>query len=116
MEENLRRLTDEIGGRVSGTPQMAKAIEWGVAAFRAAGIDVHTEKYTFPVTGSEGDTRLELLGRLPEALAADGVALLEIGADQGESAPAAVATVLPDWRATVEPDLAGLPRVLRVER
>jgi carboxypeptidase Q len=62
MEENLRRLTDEIGGRVSGTPQMAKAIEWGVAAFRAAGIDVHTEEYTLPVTWSEGDTRLELLG------------------------------------------------------
>jgi carboxypeptidase Q len=62
MEENLRRLTDEIGGRVTGTPQMAKAVEWGVAAFRAAGIDVHTEKYTLPVTWSEGDSRLELLG------------------------------------------------------
>ncbi len=62
MEENLRRLTDEIGGRVTGSPEMAKAVEWGVAAFRAAGVDVHTEKYTLPVTWSEGDTRLELLG------------------------------------------------------
>jgi carboxypeptidase Q len=62
LEENLRRLTDEIGGRVTGTPEMAKAVEWGVAAFRAAGVDVHTEKYTLPVTWSEGDTRLELLG------------------------------------------------------
>jgi carboxypeptidase Q len=62
MEENLRRLTDEIGGRVSGTPQMAKAVEWGVAAFRAAGVDVHTEKYTMPVTWSEGETRLKLEG------------------------------------------------------
>ena len=62
MEENLRRLTDEIGGRVTGTPQMAKAVAWGVAAFRAAGVDVHTETYTMPVTWSEGDTRLELLG------------------------------------------------------
>jgi carboxypeptidase Q len=61
MEENLRRLTDEIGGRVSGTPQMAKAIEWGVAAFRAAGIDVHTEKYTLPATWSEGKTELLVL-------------------------------------------------------
>ncbi|OLC90156.1 MAG: peptidase M28 [Acidobacteria bacterium] len=61
MEENLRRLTDEIGGRVTGTPQMAKAVEWGVAAFRAAGIDVHTERYTLPVTWHEGDSRLELL-------------------------------------------------------
>jgi hypothetical protein len=62
MEENLRRLTDEIGGRVTGSPEMAKAIEWAVAAFRAANVDVHTEKYTLPVTWSEGDTRLELLG------------------------------------------------------
>jgi carboxypeptidase Q len=62
MEENLRRLTDEIGGRVTGTPEMARAIEWGVAAFRAAGVEVHTEKYTLPLTWSEGDTRLELLG------------------------------------------------------
>jgi hypothetical protein len=57
-----------------------------------------------------------LLVLLPEALATDGVALFEIGADQGESAPAAVATELPGWRASVAPDLAGLPRVLRVER
>src|SRR6266550_6096253 len=27
MEENLRRLTDEVGGRVTGTPEMAKAVE-----------------------------------------------------------------------------------------
>src|ERR1700687_2705050 len=74
MEENLRRLTDEIGGRVSGTPQMAKAIEWGVAAFRAAGIDVHTEKYTLPVTWSEGDTRLQLLApiKFPVRLKSEG--------------------------------------------
>ena len=62
IEENLRRLTDEIGGRVTGSPEMAKAVEWAVGAFRAGGIDVHTEKYTLPVTWSEGETRLELLG------------------------------------------------------
>ena len=62
LEENLRRLTDEVGGRVTGSPEMAKAVEWGVAAFRAAGVEVHTEKYTIPVTWSEGDTRLELQG------------------------------------------------------
>jgi carboxypeptidase Q len=74
MEENLRRLTDEIGGRVTGSPQMAKAIEWAVAAFRAAGVEVHTEKYTLPVTWSEGETRLELLGpvKFPVRLASTG--------------------------------------------
>jgi hypothetical protein len=61
MEENLRRLTDEIGGRVTGTPEMARAIEWGVAAFRAAGVDVHTEKYTLPITWNEGQTSLTIL-------------------------------------------------------
>jgi len=44
LESNLRRLTDEVGGRVTGTPAMKRAVEWGVAAFRAAGVDVHTEK------------------------------------------------------------------------
>lgn len=74
MEENLRRLTDEIGGRVTGSPEMAKAVEWAVAAFRAEGIEVHTEQYTFPVTWSEGDTRLEFLGPLhfPVRLVAEG--------------------------------------------
>src|SRR5712672_3244258 len=61
LEENLRRLTDEVGGRVTGSPQMAKAVDWAVAAFRSEGVDVHTEKYTLPLTWSEGETRLELL-------------------------------------------------------
>jgi carboxypeptidase Q len=74
MAENLRRLTDEVGGRVTGSPEMAKAVDWALAAFRAAGIEAHTEKYTLPVTWSEGDTRLELLGpaKFPVHLAAVG--------------------------------------------
>lgn len=74
MEENLRLLTDDIGGRISGSPAMQKAVEWAVAAFRAEGIEVHTEKYTLPVTWSEGNTRLELLAPLnfPVRLVAEG--------------------------------------------
>ena len=60
MIENLRRLTDEIGGRVSGTAEMAKAVQWGMAGFRAAGVDVHTEKYMLPVRWKEGQTRLAI--------------------------------------------------------
>jgi carboxypeptidase Q len=62
MEENLRRLTDDIGGRVTGSPEMARAVEWGVTAFRAGNIDVHTEKYPLPVTWREGQTALVVLG------------------------------------------------------
>jgi len=49
-------------------------VEWAVTAFRAEGVDVHTEKYTLPVTWSEGETRLELLGpvRFPVRLVAAG--------------------------------------------
>src|ERR1700676_1073191 len=65
LAENLRRLTDEIGGRVSGSPAAARAVAWGVAAFRDAGIDVHTEKYTIPATWSEGATHLEVLSPAP---------------------------------------------------
>src|SRR6202790_1934054 len=74
LEDNLRRLTDEVGGRVTGSPQMAKAVEWAVAAFRAEGVDVHTEKYMLPVTWSEGDTRLDLRGpvNFPVRLKAEG--------------------------------------------
>jgi hypothetical protein len=60
MIENLRKLTDAVGGRVTGTPEMAKAVQWGIAGFRAAGVDVHTEKYSLPVTWKEGATRLTI--------------------------------------------------------
>jgi hypothetical protein len=74
LDENLRRLTDEVGGRVTGSPEMAKAVDWAVAAFRAEGIDVHREKYTLPLTWSEGETRLELLApvQFPVRLVAEG--------------------------------------------
>ena len=62
LANNLRRLTDEVGGRVTGSPAMAQAVEWAKGAFRAAGVESHTEKYTLPVSWSEGDTRLELFG------------------------------------------------------
>jgi release factor glutamine methyltransferase len=57
-----------------------------------------------------------LLDELPWGLAADGEALLEIGGDQGPSALALVRERLPDWNAETLPDLAGLPRVLRLRR
>jgi release factor glutamine methyltransferase len=66
--------------------------------------------------GPDGlDLVRRLLDALPRTLAADGVALLEIGADQGDAVAAEVARRLPGWRCRVEPDLAGLPRLARVE-
>jgi release factor glutamine methyltransferase len=67
--------------------------------------------------GADGLAVIErLLEQLPDGLAADGVALLEIGSDQGASIVACCERVLPGWRCTVEADLAGLPRVAVVAR
>lgn len=57
-----------------------------------------------------------LLRRLPDALRPGGIALLEIGADQGETAAARIEARLPGWPARVERDLAGLPRIAVIER
>lgn len=57
-----------------------------------------------------------LLDRLPGALAGDGVAMLEIGADQGGAIVERCAQRLPGWSCSVETDLAGLPRVGRIQR
>lgn len=59
IESNLRHLTDEIGGRVPGTPAMQRAVDWGVHVFKAAGADsVHTEEFTIPYSWSEGATEM----------------------------------------------------------
>lgn len=57
-----------------------------------------------------------LLDQLEWGLASDGLALLEIGGDQGHAAPALAGDRLPGWACDVIPDLAGLPRVLRLRR
>lgn len=62
IETNLRDLTDEIGGRVPGTPAMEKAVEWGVASFKVAGADtVHTENFAIPASWAEGATRMTVV-------------------------------------------------------
>jgi carboxypeptidase Q len=51
LEKDLRVLTDEIGGRVTNSPGYEKALQWGVDAFRRAGVDdVKLEDYPVPAT------------------------------------------------------------------
>jgi carboxypeptidase Q len=59
LETNLRRLTDEIGGRIPGTPAFQRAADWGVAAFKEAGADsVHSEEFTIQHSWAEGATEM----------------------------------------------------------
>ncbi len=63
--------------------------------------------------GPDGlDLVRRLLDDLPRVLAPGGQALLEIGWDQGETAPAEALRRLPGWTVSVRPDLGGRPRVL----
>lgn len=62
VNDNLERLTDGIGGRVPGTPAMQKAVDWGVAAFKAAGADsVRTEDFKIRVSWAEGATQMNVV-------------------------------------------------------
>jgi Zn-dependent M28 family amino/carboxypeptidase len=57
IEHSLRHLTDEIGGRIPGTPAMDRAVAWGVAGFKEAGADrVQTEEFKLPHSWTEGAT------------------------------------------------------------
>ncbi len=79
-----------------------------------------------PVYGREPTLALEggadglelirrLLGQAGTCLSPGGLLLLEIAASQGESAPRAARRVFPHARVEVLPDLAGHPRLLRVQ-
>jgi carboxypeptidase Q len=62
LQENLRVLTDEIGGRVPGTPAMPKAEQWAINAFKQAGADsVYTEEFSIAQSWSEGDTQVNVV-------------------------------------------------------
>jgi len=51
----LEELSDDIGGRVTGSPQAAQAIEWGLAKMRSIGLsNVRAEKWSL----SRGWTRV----------------------------------------------------------
>jgi len=66
LEENLRYLSDTIGGRVTGSPAADRAVGWAVEALHHAGVDeVHTEKFTIPVSWSEGNSHIEILSPEP---------------------------------------------------
>ena len=108
-------------------PPDSTAVLWDVALanlpyirtdeLAALPVDVGFEPVLALDGGADG---LAVIGRLLEALetglAPDGVAFLEIGADQGESIAVLVGERLPGWSCRVEVDLAGLPRTAVVRR
>ena len=67
--------------------------------------------------GADGlDVIRRLVDVLPKQLAVDGIAFLEIGADQVDGIAVVVDERLRGWTHEIELDLSGLPRVARVSR
>jgi carboxypeptidase Q len=47
--QHLADLTDTVGHRLAGSPELDRAVQWGVAAMKAEGLaNVHTEKVMVP--------------------------------------------------------------------
>jgi carboxypeptidase Q len=48
MERDLRTLTDEIGGRPTGSPANLRAVEWALERFREAGVEAKQDPFQMP--------------------------------------------------------------------
>ncbi|HEY1434147.1 MAG TPA: M20/M25/M40 family metallo-hydrolase [Thermoanaerobaculia bacterium] len=92
LEKNLRVLTDEIGGRVTGSANYEKALQWGTKAFERAGVDsVRLESYPVPaqweavsisaavVSPSEIPLRAVSLGLTPSTAGPVTAAVVDVG-------------------------------------
>ena len=60
--DDLRELTDTIGGRLTGTDANRKAIAWAAAAFRQAEVGVTTEDFEMPYQWQEKFVAVSISG------------------------------------------------------
>jgi carboxypeptidase Q len=68
----LTELSDDIGPRVSGSPQAQKAVEWGLAKMKAMGLEnVHAEKWQLWRGWTRGTAQAELLTPIRRPLHVD---------------------------------------------
>ena len=59
---DLRSLTDEVGGRPTGSAANLQSVEWGLARFRAAGVEARKEPFTMPALWLERSARASVKG------------------------------------------------------
>jgi carboxypeptidase Q len=59
---DLESLTDEVGGRPTGSAANRKAVEWGLGRFRDAGVPARREPFTMPALWLERSARASVSG------------------------------------------------------
>lgn len=68
----LMELSDNVGARVTGTPEAQKAIDWGIAKMRSIGLEnVHAEKWQLWRGWRRGTADAELLSPIRHKLHVD---------------------------------------------
>jgi len=68
----LTQLSDDIGARVTGSPAMSKAVDWGIATMKAMGLEnVHAEPYQMWRGWTRGSAAMAMLSPRPVALHVD---------------------------------------------
>jgi len=86
--DDLRELSDYIGARLSGSPEAAKAVEWGMAKMKAMGLEnVHAEKWQLSRGWTRGYATAELTAPLHRRLIVDAmgwVGSTQSGGAEGE--------------------------------
>ena len=68
----LTELSDNVGGRVTGSPEAQHAIDWGLAKMKTIGLaNVHDEKWSMWKGWTRGTASAELLAPLHRSLTVD---------------------------------------------
>ncbi len=60
--EDLEALTDQIGGRVTGSPANEAAVSWAVERFKTAGVAATTERFAMPYQWRELEASARVSG------------------------------------------------------
>ena len=70
--EYLTQLSDEVGARVTGSPQSKRAVDWSLAKMRAIGLEnVHAEKFQIWRGWTRGTAEAELTDPIQRRLTVD---------------------------------------------
>jgi carboxypeptidase Q len=70
--EYLSELSDEVGARITGSPQSKKAIDWGLAKMSAIGLqNIHEEKWTMWKGWTRGSASAEMTAPQHRTLSVD---------------------------------------------
>lgn len=68
----VKELSDDIGGRLTGSPEASRAIDWGVKTMRSIGLqDVHTEPWTLWRGWTRETCEVSLISPVRRKLTAD---------------------------------------------